>query len=67
MYRVLIPKYEKTGEVTQAPEGNIHWQRVARWIELGTARDMKEAREKFKPSHWLGCYSLVLEEIGAVH
>jgi hypothetical protein len=50
LYRVLSPrpKTEKTGEITYDSDGEaIKWHKVISWPELGTARDMQEAREKF--------------------
>jgi hypothetical protein len=63
MYKVLStrPKTERTGEVTTGPDGEpIKWHRVTSWPELGTAKDMEEARRKFggRP---------VLEYIGKIH
>jgi hypothetical protein len=59
MYRVLStrPQTERSGEVTHSPEGEIKWHRVKAWPELGTAKDMQEAREKFggRPVlQWIG-------------
>lgn len=59
MYRVLKPRYEKTGEVTQTPEGPMRWHRVI-WVDVGMARDMPDAKAKF------GGYP-VLEFIGRPH
>jgi hypothetical protein len=63
VFKVLAPrpKTEKTGEVTQGPDGEqIKWHRIASWPELGTAKSYEEARRKFggRP---------VLEYIGKVH
>ena len=66
MFRVLKPIYTKTGETTATPEGVMHWCR-ADFVEVGVALDMADARDKFPPGYWRGCYSLVLEEIGTVH
>jgi hypothetical protein len=67
MYRVLSPIYEKTSEVfvTEAGrEGYIY--RLSGWKELGTARDMADAYEKFPRGRKNG-YSHVLEQIGVLH
>lgn len=63
MYRVLStrPETEKTGESFMQPNGEIgRWHRVVAWRELGTAKDMEDARQKFggRP---------VLEFIGQTH
>lgn len=65
-YRVLVPRYERTGEVERTPDGEVKWCRVAEWIELGTAVDMADALRKFPRSYWT-TYSPVLEAIGEVH
>lgn len=65
-YRVLKPIYEKTGEMTPMPEGNIYWQRVAEWVDVGVAADMAEALKKFPRGRANG-YSPVLEWIGKTH
>lgn len=62
MYRVLRPKYEKTGEVTYADGEEIRWNRVAEWIELGVAHSMDDANAKFPRGRKNG-YSHVLEAI----
>jgi hypothetical protein len=60
MYQVLRPIYEKTGEVTPTREGrDIRWERVAKWLQIGTAIDMEHAKEQFGGSP-------VLAEIAAV-
>lgn len=46
VYRVLKPRYEKTGEVTQTPEGPIRWYRVD-WIHQGYADNYADARARF--------------------
>jgi hypothetical protein len=47
-YRVLLPIYEKTGEVTERPGGKpVHWERIERFVVLGGASDMEQAKEKF--------------------
>lgn len=59
VYRVLKPRYSKTGETTQTPDGLIKWYRVD-WVDLGVANSYEEARAKFggRP---------VLERIGRLH
>ena len=55
------PVCEKTGETSLDEDGRvIRWQRVARWVALGTANSMAHAKAKF------GGYP-VLERIGRVH
>jgi hypothetical protein len=60
MYKVLStrPKTEKTGETTIGSDGElIKWHRVVTWPELGTAKDMEEARRMFggRPAlQWIG-------------
>jgi hypothetical protein len=62
MYRVLKPRCERTGEVTTTPDGEIKWQRVAEWIELGFATDMADAVRQF-PRDLFNGYSPVLEPV----
>lgn len=45
-YRVLRPRYSKTGETTQTPDGVIRWEKVE-WVDIGPARDMQEAKSKY--------------------
>jgi hypothetical protein len=60
VYR-CAPVCEKTGESSLDEEGRVvKWQRVVRWVELGTAADMQHAKRKF------GGYP-VLEYIGRLH
>lgn len=46
-FRVLRPFYERTGETQYSAEGKtVHIQQV-RWIEIGRAGSMQEAKERF--------------------
>lgn len=49
MYRVLYtqPACEKTGESAQTSKGPVEWQKVVRWVVLGYAESMEEAKEKY--------------------
>jgi hypothetical protein len=63
MYRVLRPKYEKTGETTLSSDDKVlNVVRVVEWIELGIACDMDDANKKFPRGRKNG-YSHVLEPI----
>lgn len=66
MYRVLKPIYTKTGETTSDGDTTIHWHKVGGWKELGTARSMSEANEKF-PRGSFNWHSHVLAPIGELH
>jgi hypothetical protein len=56
-YRVLRPFYERTGETQHSAEGKtVHIQQV-RWIEVGRASSMQDAKDRF------GGYP-VLEAVG---
>lgn len=46
MFRVLRPKYIKTGETTQTPDGLIKWNAVE-WVHQGYAESLEEAKAKF--------------------
>lgn len=62
MYRVIRPKYVKTGEVVESHGEEIPVMKVAGWIELGVAASMEEANERFPRGRKNG-YSHILEEI----
>jgi len=62
MYRVLTPKFEKTGDVTRIPgKDDIEWCR-AEMIELGIAKNLADALRKFPRCRKYG-YSPILEPI----
>ena len=56
MFRVLRAEYEQTGERTTSGQP---FYRVARWVQIGTAHSMEEAK-RLHPCP-------VLEVIGRVH
>lgn len=60
-YRVLRPRYEKTGETTQTPDGLVRWERVI-WDVIGTAQGMEDAKRRYAPGRKYG-RALVLEAI----
>lgn len=62
MYRVLEPVLEPTGEVSHTADGEIRWNRVKEWRELGIAQDLADSYRKFPRGRRYG-YAHVLEEI----
>ena len=47
MFRVLKPIYERTGDVSHTPEGEVKWWRVKQWHEVGLAASMAEAVARY--------------------
>jgi hypothetical protein len=66
MYEVQRPVYDRTGETTYTPDGEIAWNTV-RFITVGTARDMEEAKRLYPLGYWAKCYSWVLSPIKQIH
>lgn len=57
MYQVMRPEYVKAD--TQGVEAVFN----VRWITVGTAKNMEDAKRKYPLGYWAKCYSWVLEEI----
>lgn len=47
MFRVLRPYFERTAETFEADGKTHHYWRVAKWIEIGRAKDMQEAKHRY--------------------
>lgn len=47
MFRVLRPYFERTDETFVVEGKTVHYWRLAKWIEIGRAKDIQDAKRRY--------------------